>query len=285
VEVSAGHTGATRSPTYEVAETVGVAQHPPELRMFEFIAKTPMATEALFRSDAYLTECEATVTAVSPEGIELDRTVFYPLGGGQAGDSGAFHFPDGRLVRLVDARKCRRDGATPDDVLHIPAAGQDDVVAQIQVGQRVTAIIDWERRYRHMRFHTATHLLCAVVGELVDGCSITSDYARLDFAMTQILEKESVQERLARLITAAHPVGTRWISDEEMIANPHLVKSMSVKPPIGFGQVRLLEIEGVDLQPCGGTHVRNTAEIGELRVTKIEKKSARTRRVVLGFPS
>lgn len=242
-----------------------------------------MAIEALFRSDAYLTQCEAIVTCIGPEGIELDRTVFYPLGGGQAGDTGVIRFGHEQSLRLADARKCSREGATPDDVLHVPAVGQDALVAQLRVGQRVTAIIDWERRYRHMRFHTATHLLCAVVGELVDGCSITSEYARLDFAMTQILEKEKVQLGLERFIAASRQVQTRWIGEEEMLANPQLVKSMSVRPPMGFGPVRLLDIDGVDVQPCGGTHVRNTAEIGTVIVTKIEKKSARTRRVVLGL--
>ena len=242
-----------------------------------------MTTEALFRSDAYLTECEAVITCIGPEGLELDRTVFYPLGGGQAGDTGMIRFGHEQNLQLADARKCSREGATPDDVLHVPAAGQDAIVAQLRVGQRVTAIIDWERRYRHMRFHTATHLLCAVVGELVDGCSITSEYARLDFAMTQILEKEKVQLGLEHFIAASRQVQTRWICDDEMLANPQLVKSMSVKPPMGFGRVRLLDIDGVDVQPCGGTHVRNTAEIGTIVVTKIEKKSARTRRVVLGL--
>jgi len=154
---------------------------------------------------------------------------------------------------------------------------------QLAPGTALRAEIDWERRLRHMRFHTATHLLCAVVRQLVDGCSITSDYARLDFAMTDLLDKADVQAGLDRLIAEAHPVTIESISDEELLANPQLVKSMSVSPPIGFGRVRLLRVQDVDLQPCGGTHVRNTAEIGNVRVAKIEKKSARTRRVVLEF--
>ena len=143
--------------------------------------------------------------------------------------------------------------------------------------------IDWDRRYRHMRFHTATHLLCAIVKQMVDGCSITNDYARLDFAMTDLLDKQHVQDELDALIATATPVGCEWISDDEMLANPQLVKSMSVSPPIGFGRVRLLRVHDIDLQPCGGTHVANTAEIGAVRVAKIEKKSAKTRRVVLEF--
>jgi misacylated tRNA(Ala) deacylase len=243
-----------------------------------------MKTRALHREDAYLRECEAIVTHVGDEGVELDRTVFYPLGGGQAGDTGWLTTADGQRLRVVDARKVKRDDATPDDTLHLldPAT---DWRSKLAIGMPLHAEIDWERRYRHMRFHTATHLLCAVVRELVDGCSITADYARLDFAMTDLLAKEAVQEGLARLIGESHAVVSEWISDEELLAQPQLVKSMSVSPPIGFGRVRLLRVADVDLQPCGGTHVRNTAEIGDVRVAKIEKKSAKTRRVVLEFAS
>jgi misacylated tRNA(Ala) deacylase len=241
-----------------------------------------VTTQALFREDAYLRECDAVITRVADDGVELDRTVFYPLGGGQAGDAGFLTTESGARFRLIDARKAKRDDATPDDTLHIidPASEWRD---QLVPGTRVRAQIDWDRRYRHMRFHTATHLLCAVVKQLVDGCSITTDYARLDFAMTDLLEKQRVQEGLDALISAAIPVSCEWISDEEMRLNPQLVKSMSVSPPIGFGRVRLMRVHDVDLQPCGGTHVRNTSEIGSVRVTKIEKKSARTRRVVLEF--
>jgi misacylated tRNA(Ala) deacylase len=239
-------------------------------------------TVPLFREDAYLRECDAIVTRVLDEGVELDRTVFYPLGGGQAGDSGVLVLPDGGTIAVTDARKSKREDATPDDTLHLldPAV---DWKARLRVGMPVRAQIDWTRRYRHMRFHTATHLLCAVVHELVDGCSITADYARLDFAMTALLAKEQVQEGLDRLVAEAHPVSSEWITDEEMLANPQLVKSMSVSPPMGFGRVRLLRVHDVDLQPCGGTHVKNTSEIGAVRVSKVEKKSARTRRVVLAF--
>jgi misacylated tRNA(Ala) deacylase len=243
-----------------------------------------MATDALFRRDAYQTTCDATVTRVVDDGVELDRTVFYPLGGGQAGDSGFLVTADGMRLRVMDARKSKRDDATPDDTVHLldPSSGWQQHLAP---GAALRAEIDWDRRYRHMRFHTATHLLCAVVRQLVDGCSITSDYARLDFAMTELLDKADVQAGLDRLIAGSHAVTSEWITDEEMLANPQLVKSMSVSPPIGFGRVRLLRVQDVDLQPCGGTHVRNTREIGEVRVAKIEKKSARTRRVVLEFAS
>ena len=241
-----------------------------------------MATVAIHREDAYARQCAAVVTRIADEGVELDRTVFYPLGGGQAGDVGTLRLGDGTVLPVIDARKARRDDATPDDTLHVlePASGWQ---SRLAVGTAVTAEIDWQRRYRHMRFHTATHMLCAVVRELVDGCSITADYARLDFAMTAPLDKGAVQQGLDGLIARGLPVGCEWITDDELRASPQLVKSMSVSPPIGFGRVRLVRVGDVDLQPCGGTHVRNTAEIGAVRVSKIEKKSARTRRVVLEF--
>jgi misacylated tRNA(Ala) deacylase len=241
-----------------------------------------VGTIAIHRDDAYARECEAVVTRVTDDGVELDRTVFYPLGGGQAGDIGTLLLADGTRLPVIDARKSRRNDATPDDTLHVldPAS---DWPSRLAPGTAVSAAIDWDRRYRHMRFHTATHLLCAVVRELVDGCSITADYARLDFAMTAPLDKAAVQQGLDELVGRGLPVGCEWISDDELRANPQLVKSMSVSPPVGFGRVRLVRIAGVDLQPCGGTHVRNTSEIGAVRVARIEKKSARTRRVVLEF--
>jgi misacylated tRNA(Ala) deacylase len=238
--------------------------------------KDPM-TEELFRGDARLRECEARVVALDERGVRLDRTVFYPHGGGQAGDSGVLRLADGREMAIVDTKK----GALPGEIVHVPASGTD--ITALEPGQTVVARIDWARRHRHMRFHTATHLLCALIPHPVDGCSITADYARLDFHMTEPLDKEAITRGLARLVAAAHPVGQRWITEEELDANPGLVRSMSVQPPRGLGRVRVIEIAGVDLQPCGGTHVANTAEIGAVVVTKIEKKSAMTRRVVLGF--
>ena len=165
----------------------------------------------------------------------------------------------------------------------MPAAGQEALLAALQPGQAVHARIDAARRHRHMRFHTATHLLCALVPHPVNGCSITAGYARLDFHMSEPLDKAVLSEGLARLVAEARPVRQRWIAEAELDADPTLVRSMSVQPPRGTGRVRLVEIEGVDLQPCGGTHVASTAEIGDVVVTKIEKKSAMTRRVVLGF--
>ena len=234
-------------------------------------------TEELFRNDATLTECEAVVARVDERGVQLDRTVFYPHGGGQAGDRGELVLDSGRVVAVADTRK----GEQPGDVVHMLADAED--LAAFAVGARVRARIDVDRRRAHMRFHTATHLLCALIPHPVDGCSITSEYARLDFHMTDPLDKAAIEAGLDRLVAEAHPVSQRWITDAELDASPGLVRSMSVQPPRGSGRVRLLEIEGVDLQPCGGTHVSNTSEIGALVVKKIEKKSASTRRVVLAF--
>ncbi|AJF00333.1 alanyl-tRNA editing protein [Pandoraea apista] len=242
-----------------------------------------MNTEALFRQDAYLRACEARITHIDESGIMLDRTVFYPLGGGQAGDAGEFVLADGTKLSIADTRKSKQEGATPDDAVHVPAEGQEDLLARLAVGDTVRAEIDWERRFRHMRFHTASHLMCAVLPHAVDGCSITTEYARLDFVTNEPIERETVEAGLAALVAAARPVAIDSISDEEMAARPELVRTMSVKPPVGLGRVRLVRIEGIDLQPCGGTHVANTSEIGALRVAKIEKKTSRTRRVVLAF--
>jgi misacylated tRNA(Ala) deacylase len=245
-------------------------------------------TQELFRQDAYLRETPAAVRAIGEQGIVLDRTVFYPLGGGQAGDSGVLVLADGRLLLVADTRKHKdAEGRPTGEIVHVPAPGQEDLLAGLREGDPVIARIDWERRHKLMRFHTTTHLLCHLVPQLVNGCSITPEYARLDFNMTDPLEKEMLSEGIARLVAAAHPVAVGAISDEELDANPALVKSMSVQPPRGTGSVRTIRVGGadhaIDYQPCGGTHVANTSEIGAVVVTKIEKKSASTRRVVLGF--
>lgn len=239
-----------------------------------------MSTTALHREDAYRQQCDAVVTHIGDAGIELDQTVFYPLGGGQAGDHGVLRLPDGTEIVIGDTRKSKRDGATPDDSVHVPAGPLPDGV---QVGTRLLAQIDWPHRLRLMRFHTASHLLCALVPHSVNGCSITSEYARLDFAMTDPLDKQQLQQGLDELCEMSLPTSTEWISDDQMEANPDLVRTMSVKPPTGFGQVRLLRIADIDLQPCGGTHVANTREISPVMVAKIEKKSAGSRRVTLRF--
>jgi misacylated tRNA(Ala) deacylase len=247
----------------------------------------PGMTEELFRQDSYLKECTATVVAIGDEGIVLDRTVFYPLGGGQAGDAGVLVLADGHELAVADTRKCKdSEGRPTHGIAHIPAAGQEGLLATLKQGDAVTARVDWERRHKLMRFHTTTHLLCNLVPQLVNGCSITPEYARLDFNMTDPLDKDTLTQGIARLVAAAHPVQIGSITDEELDANPALVKSMSVQPPRGTGRIRTIRIGGqelVDFQPCGGTHVANTSEIGAVVVTKIEKKSATTRRVVLGF--
>jgi len=235
-------------------------------------------SEALFRDDAYRREAEAKVVRAEPAGIVLDRTVFYPRGGGQAGDAGILAVSGGGEIAIADTVK--GEGA---EIVHVPATGQEAAVAALKPGDAVTARIDWARRHRHMRFHTATHLLCAIVPHQTNGCSITSEYARLDFDMVEPLDREHLERELAKLVGGGHDVRTVWITDEELDAKPDLVRTMSVKPPRGVGKIRLLEIDGVDLQPCGGTHVANTREIGALKIVKIEKKSARTRRVVLEF--
>jgi misacylated tRNA(Ala) deacylase len=245
-------------------------------------------TQELFRQDAYLRETPATIVAITEQGVVLDRTVFYPLGGGQAGDTGTLVLASGEQLQLADTRKCKdAEGRPSADIGHLPAPSQEALLARLQPGDRLLARVDWERRHKLMRFHTATHLLCHLVPQLVNGCSITPDYARLDFNMTDPLDKEALTAGIARLVAGAHPVEIGAISDEELDANPALVKSMSVQPPRGSGRIRTIRIGGVDgaldFQPCGGTHVANTREIGDVVVTKIEKKSATTRRVVLGF--
>jgi len=232
-------------------------------------------TEELFRQDHYLRHCEATVTSVDERGVGLDRTVFYVMGGGQPGDSGTLTLPGGSTLRIADTRK----GEAGGEILHIPEPGQ----AHLQVGDKVVAEIDWDRRYRHMRVHTALHLLCAVVPAGVTGGQIGDGKGRLDFDTQEALDKDAIAEKLNALISGDHPVGVRWITDEELGAKPELVRTMSVKPPSGQGRVRLLDIQGVDLQPCGGTHVARTGEIGRVAVTKIENKGKHNRRVNLAL--
>jgi misacylated tRNA(Ala) deacylase len=232
--------------------------------------------ELVFRDDAYARACPARVVSVSAAGIELDRTVFYPTGGGQPGDTGILRRAGGGAIRIAGTVK----GEGADAVLHQPAPGEEAPGA----GEEVEAAIDWDRRYRHMRFHTALHLLCAVVPAPVTGGQVAGDKARLDFDIEMDrLVKEAIEAELNRLVGEGHPVRPRWISDAELDARPELVRTMSVKPPRGLGGVRVLEIEGVDLQPCGGTHVANTREIGRLAVVRIRSEGARNRRVVLGF--
>lgn len=230
-------------------------------------------TEELFREDSYLKSCEAVVVSADAGGIELDRTIFYATGGGQPGDTGTFRTGDGGSITITDTVKDRESAKH----LHLPAEGAPLPAA----GDTVTCEIDWDRRYRLMRMHSALHLLCAVIDGGVTGGQIGEEKSRLDFDLADTsLDKEAIEAQLNQLVTAAHSMSHRWITDEEMSANEDLVRTMSVKPPMGAGRVRLMEIAGdVDLQPCGGTHVANTSEIGALRVGKIENKGKHNRRV------
>ena len=233
-------------------------------------------TELLFRNDGYLRSCAARVIAADERGVRLDRTVFYPAGGGQPGDTGVLRFASAPAIAIVDTIK--GDGA--DEVIHVLAPGS----SLPEPGTGVVAEIDWERRYRLMRMHTCLHLLCSIVPGAVTGGQVSDGRGRLDFDVPgSSLDKAALTARLKELIAAAHPVGPRWITDAELAAQPELVRTMSVKPPSGTGQVRVIEISGIDLQPCGGTHIRNTSEIGPVAVTKIESKGKQNRRVILAF--
>ena len=227
-------------------------------------------TVEIFRDDAYARTIEAQILTVSDDGIVLDQTVFYPEGGGQPGDRGSIILGDDSAITIVDTHKNQAG-----TLLHIPAAGQ----SMPAVNDRVTASIDWDYRYRHMRTHTCLHLLCALIPYDVTGGSISQAKGRLDFDMSDPLNKEAVQQALPQLIADDRSVAYRWITDEEMENNMDLVRTMSVKPPMGQDRVRLVEIGGVDLQPCGGTHVARTGEIGEVRIGKVEKKGKHNRRV------
>lgn len=233
-------------------------------------------TELLFRDDAYATDFEAKVLSAEPGKVVLDRTLFYPEGGGQPGDTGVLLLPDGRELRVGDARK----GAAPDEVVHLLA----DAALALTPGMRLTGRIDWERRHRLMRMHTCLHLLSAVIIAPVTGGAVGDGYGRLDFDLPESPERDEVQAKLNALIRRDAPVAFRWITEAELDARPELVKTMSVQPPRGRGQVRLVEVEGIDLQPCGGTHVRRIGEIGEVAISKVEKKGKQNRRVRLEFP-
>lgn len=229
-------------------------------------------TEALFRADAYLREAEATILSSGPGEIVLDRTIFYPQGGGQPGDIGALILNGGRQIAIVNAIYA----ADRKTILHTPAEG----AALPAEDLRVVARIDWRKRYKRMRTHTALHLLSVVLPYPVTGGSIGDAEGRLDFDSGEAaVAKADVERQLNELIALDAKVSQRWISDEELEANPALVKTMMVKPPMGTGRVRLIEIEGLDLQPCGGTHVARTGEIGRASVTQIEKKGRLNRRV------
>lgn len=238
-----------------------------------------MTTIECFREDTYRKSTVSTVTAVNDRGgIVLDRTVFYPMGGGQPGDSGELQLADGSRLRIATTVFDKDAG----EIVHVPEEGQ----SLPDPGAQVTALIDWDRRHNLMRMHTAMHLLCSLVPCPVTGGQVGDQKARLDFDMGDYkADKQALTDALNALVEANHPVSARWITDEELDAQPELVRTMSVQPPRSSGRVRLIDIgdSAVDLQPCGGTHVARTGEIGRLRVAKIESKGKQNKRVQIVF--
>lgn len=230
-----------------------------------------MTTE-IFREDSYKQEIYARVVEIDAKGIVLDRTIFYPLGGGQPGDCGVIRAGDGLDWEITDTRKDRESGK----LYHIT-----EPVHSFQKGDEVLLSLNWPRRYAHMRMHTCLHLLCGLIKAPVTGGSISGMKGRLDFALSEAPDKVQLETRLNNLIQANTPVSYQWISDEEMDTQPELVRTLSVQPPRGSGSVRLVNIESVDIQPCGGTHVRKTGEIGVVKLTKIENKGKQNRRINL----
>ena len=234
-----------------------------------------MTTVELFREDGYLRSCDATVIEINENKVVVDQTVFYPEGGGQPGDIGVLIRADGGKVPIEDTFKAAESG------LHCHVANPEAPLPNL--GERVTLEIDWPRRYRLMRMHSCMHMLCAVIPAPVTGGSIHEGRGRLDFDLPEPIDKVEVTTKLQQLIEADHPMRLSWITDEELAGQPDLVRTMSVQPPVGSGRVRLVNFEGVDLQPCGGTHVASSAEIGKVRVRKIEKKGKKNRRVIVEF--
>lgn len=233
-------------------------------------------SEPLFRDDAYLKTCAATVVAVNDRGgIVLDRTIFYPTGGGQPGDCGGLRWDGGEATVATSVK-----GEAAHEIVHVVAEGE----TLPPIGTQVEAVLDWSHRHRLMRMHTCLHLLSSIVPYPVTGGQVGVKKGRLDFDIPEAgLDKEHIGGELERLIGLDIAVAFRWITDAELAAQPDLVKTMSVKPPVGAGLVRLVEIPGADLQPCGGTHVARTGEIGAVEVGKIEKKGRQNRRVNIRF--
>jgi misacylated tRNA(Ala) deacylase len=235
-------------------------------------------TELLFRDDAYAKTASARVVAVSERGIVLDRTIFYAQGGGQVGDTGVLVRASGERIAVADTRK----GEAPESVLHVLAPG----APRPEAGETLALEIDWERRYGLMRLHTALHVMSCVVVAPVTGGNIAPDRARLDFDIDMsLLDASKIEQEVNALIARGVGTETVWITDAELDARPELVKTMSVQPPRGTGRVRLLKIPGIDLQPCGGTHVANIGEIGAIRVLKVRSEGKRNKRVEIGLAS
>jgi len=231
-------------------------------------------TEALFSVDAYLRECDATVLEAGPEGVVLDRSIFYPVGGGQPGDTGTLATPDGGQWSVIDTRK-----GEAGRILHKLTEGSEAP----PVGTVVTARIDWSRRHAHMRMHTALHLLGSILRYGVTGGQVGAEKSRLDFDTQAEIDPVQVTDAVNALVARGVATSSRWITDADLAAQPELVRTLSVQPPRGAGRIRLLEISGIDLQPCGGTHVRSLGEIGHLQVTKVENKGKHNKRVYIAF--
>ena len=238
-----------------------------------------MTVNALYRDDFYLSTVEATVTAVHEDGgIEFDRTCFYAMSGGQPGDTGFLERADGSKIALGQTRH----GATKDVILHIPLEGQ----VLPFVGEKLVLHIDWPRRYRLMRMHTACHLLSVVCPYPITGAAVGEEDSRVDFDMSETIDKDEVTAKLMALVKENHPITLQWITDQELAANPGIVKSKNVRPPVGLGRVSLVcigENSSVDSQPCGGTHVSETQEVGAIYIAKIEKKGKENRRFRIRF--
>ena len=235
-----------------------------------------MSTELLFRENAYLKTATARVVAVHERGIELDRTIFYPQGGGQIGDTGTLSRAGGERIQITNTLK----GDAIDSVVHVPVLG----LPQFEPGETLTLEIDWERRYRLMRLHTALHVMSCVVVAPVTGGNIAPDKARLDFDIDMsLLDAVKIEQETNALIARGIETETVWFTDDELDARPELIKTMSVQPPRGAGRVRLLKIPGIDLQPCGGTHVKNIAEIGGIRVLRIRSEGKRNKRIEIAL--
>jgi misacylated tRNA(Ala) deacylase len=238
-----------------------------------------MPVNALFRDDFTLSSCETVVTEVHEDGgIELDQTCFYATSGGQPGDTGYLMRADGSKIALG----VTKHGADKTIIIHVPLEGQPSP----DVGEKLTAHIDWDRRFKLMRMHTACHLLSVVCQWPITGAAVGEDESRVDFDMSETIDKDEVTAKLMELVDASHPVFLQWITDEELLANPGIVKSKNVRPPIGLGRVSLVcigENSAIDSQPCGGTHVANTQEVGAIHIAKIEKKGKENRRFRIRF--
>ena len=238
-----------------------------------------MPVNALYRDDFYLSTSEAVVTAIHDDGgIELDQTCFYATSGGQPGDTGFLERADGSKIELGQTKH----GAAKDIIIHVPLEGQP----RPDVGEKLVLHVDWPRRYKLMRMHTACHLLSVVCSFPITGAAVGEEESRVDFDMSETIDKDEVTAKMMELVNQNHPVYLQWITDDELAANPGIVKSKNVRPPMGLGRVSLVcigENSAIDSQPCGGTHVSETQEVGQIHIAKIEKKGKENRRFRIRF--